>query len=164
MLGGVEAGFRHLAGQRHADRIAHALAEGTGGALHSRGFVELRVAGGLRMQGAEILYLFQREVVAAEVQPRVEEHRAVPGREDETVAIQPTRFVGVVDQGVAVKDSADFSRAQGKTQVPGGRFVDRVHGETTGLSCRFGKNVGLQFHVSEWRVLVASRAAREEQD
>jgi hypothetical protein len=47
------------------------------------------VAGGHGVVAAEVLDLLQGQVVARQVQPRVDEHGAVAGGQDEAVAVQP---------------------------------------------------------------------------
>ena len=54
----------------------------------------------------------------------------MPGAEDETIAIEPARFLWVVAQRVAEKHRADLRAAERQAEVPGGTFVDGVHGET----------------------------------
>ena len=83
VLGRVEAGRGHLAGHGHADGIAHALPQRTGGAFDAGRLAKLGMAGGLAVELAEIFQLLERQVVAAEVQPAVEEHAAVARGEDE---------------------------------------------------------------------------------
>src|ERR1035441_10338179 len=59
--------------------------------------------GGGSMQLPEAFDFFHRQIVAAQVQPGVKEHAAMPGRENEVIAPDPTRLVRVMLQGVAVK-------------------------------------------------------------
>ena len=61
--------------------------------------------------------LLQRQIVTAEVQPAVKEHRAVTGREDETVAIQPTRIRRIVHKHPALERRADFRGPQRQAEV-----------------------------------------------
>ena len=82
--------------QRHADGVGEPLAERAGGGLDAGRDAELRMAGGLAVQLTEALELLERQVVAGQVQQRVEQHRAVPGREDEAVAIAPVGIARVV--------------------------------------------------------------------
>jgi hypothetical protein len=53
----------------------------------------------------------------------------VSGRQDESVAVDPTGLVRVVAQGVSVKDGPDLSRAQREAEVPGVAGVDSVNGK-----------------------------------
>ena len=149
----VETRGRHLAGHGQADGVADALPQRAGRALDARGLVELGVAGGLAVEHAEVLHLVERQVVAAQVQPAVEEHRAVAGGEDEAVAVEPARLVGVVHHRMAVKHGADLGGTERQTEVAGGALVHGVDGEAAGLVGGLGENVGLEFHGKErgWR-------------
>ena len=95
MLGGIETGGGHLLGGGETDGIGDALSEGAGGGLDAGCLAELRVAGGAAFERPEVLDGVEGDVVAGEVQPRVEEHRAVAGGEDEAVAVDPAGHVGV---------------------------------------------------------------------
>ncbi len=61
----------------------------------------LRVARRLGVQLAEVLQLLDRQVVAGQVQQRVEQHRAVAVGQHEAVAVGPVRVGRVVAQVVA---------------------------------------------------------------
>ena len=84
---------------------------------------------------AEVLHLLHGDVEAGEVQPRVHEHRSVPGREYEPVAVKPRGVLGVVAEAAlrAEQDGAHLGAAKRETQVArlGGR--DRVHSQPTGF-------------------------------
>jgi len=126
-------GGGHLAGDGEADGVGDALAEGAGGALDAGGLVELRVAGGLGVELAEGLYLVERQIVAAEVEPRVNEHGAMAGGEDEAIAVEPTRSARAVGECAAVEGGADLGGAEREAEVAGVALMDGVHGEATGL-------------------------------
>ena len=77
VAGAVELGGEQLLGERHADRVGEALAERAGGRLDARRDADLGMARRLAVQLAEVAQLVDRQVVAGEVQQRVEQHRAV---------------------------------------------------------------------------------------
>ena len=83
-------------GDRHAHGIGEALPERTGRDLHARRMPALGMPGRLAAPLAEVLDVVQREVVAGQVQQAVEQHRTVPGREHEPVAIEPVRIARIV--------------------------------------------------------------------
>ena len=101
MLLGVKVGRSHPRSHGHADGVAHALAERAGGGLYARGFAVFGVAGGLAVELAEVADFLEREFVAREVEPTVQEHAAVASGEDHAVAVDPRRVGRVVAQGVA---------------------------------------------------------------
>ncbi|MCY1235440.1 hypothetical protein D9M72_480560 [compost metagenome] len=127
--GAVEFFAQQAFGQRHADRVGDALAERAGGGLHARGDAEFRVAGGLAVQLAEILQLFDRQVIAAQVQQRVDQHRAVAVGQHEAVAVGPLRVGRVVLQVPAPQRHGDIRHAHRRAGVAGIGLLDGVHGK-----------------------------------
>ena len=93
----VELGRQATLGDGHPDRVRQPLPERPGRRLDARRQPRLRVARRLRPPLPERLELRQRQVVAGEVEQRVEQHRGVPSRQHEPVAVGP---VGVT-RGVA---------------------------------------------------------------
>ena len=67
--------------------------------------------GRFAVQLPEAFDLRHRQIVAAQVQPGVEEHGAVSGGENEVVATDPARLVGIVFERVTVEDRAHFGAA-----------------------------------------------------
>ena len=151
MLGGVEAGGGHLAGERETDGVGDPLAERASGGLDTGGLVELGVAGGLRVELAEILQLLKREVVAAEMQPRVEEHRAVAGGEDKAITVEPARLRRVVHERVTVEDGTELGGAERQPEMAGAALVDRIDGETAGDVAGFGEDFDVERHGNSER-------------
>ena len=82
---------------------------------------------------AEVGDLVLRDVVAGQVEPRVEEHRAVARAEDEAVAVDPGRVVGVEGHGLAEEDRAHLGGAERQAEVAGLGRGDRVHREAARL-------------------------------
>ena len=149
VLGRVETRGRHLAGERHTDGVADALTQRTGGRLDAGSLTELRMARGDAVQRAELAHLLERHVVPTQVQPSVEEHRSVAGREDKPVAVDPLRTFRVVHQSVAEKHGADLRRPERKPEMSGGAGVDRVDRETAGLIGGFAEEERLQGHAEK---------------
>ena len=112
MVGGVVLCRCHLAAQREAHGIAHTLPERTSGALDTHRFKRLRVAGRVAAQLAEVFDLFQRQVVAAQMQPGIDEHRTMACAENQTVAIEPFRGGRITVESVAEQHRTDFRHAQ----------------------------------------------------
>jgi hypothetical protein len=132
MAGPVVASGEHLLGDRHADRVADALAERAGGDLDARGLplaVELGVPRGLGSPLPELLEVLHREVVAREVQRRVLEDAGMTGREHEAVAAGPGRIGGIVAHALAVEHVADGRERHRRAGMSGIGLLHRVHGE-----------------------------------
>jgi hypothetical protein len=129
---GAEVRAQEALGHRHPHAVGEALAQGTRGDLHAGRDVDavaLGVAGGQRAPLAEVLELVERQVVAAEVQHGVQEHRAVAGGEDEAVAVGPRRVCGVVLHDPREEQIGDGSHRHRQPRVPGVGCLDAVHGQ-----------------------------------
>ena len=71
MAGAIEFLREQFFRDRHADRIGDTLAKRAGGGFHAGRHAVFGVAGGFRMQLAEILDFFNRQIVAGQMQQRV---------------------------------------------------------------------------------------------
>jgi hypothetical protein len=69
------------------------------------------------------------------------------GRENEIIAINPARLVGIIFEGVPPKHGTHFRASEWKSQVARLRRLDRVHAKAARLSCGLGKNFEVQTHV-----------------
>ncbi len=115
---------------RHADRIAEALAEWSRGGLDARRMIVFRVSGRERPKLAKTLDLLDRHrLVAEKVEQRVDQHRAVAGRQHETVTIGPVRIGRIELQEPREQDGGDVGRPHGQARMAAFRLLDRVHGE-----------------------------------
>ena len=86
-------------GDRHADRHRQALAERPGGRLDPVEHEILGMAGAGAAELAEVAdVLDRRPRVAGQVEQRVDQHRAVAGRQHEAVAVGPVRVGRIVLQ------------------------------------------------------------------
>jgi hypothetical protein len=88
----VEAGSQMGLSDRHPHRCAESLTKGSRRHLRPRGMTALRMAGRLAPPLPEGLQIFEGKVIAGQIEERIEEHRAVPGGQDETVAVGPQRI------------------------------------------------------------------------
>ena len=116
-------------GDRHADRRRDALAERPGRRLHARRVTVLGMPRGHAAPLAEALQLVQRQVVAGQVQQRVEQHAAVPGRQHEPVAAGPVRVRRVVPQVARPQDVRHRRRAHRQAGMARLRLLDGVDRE-----------------------------------
>ena len=128
----AELGGQHLLGERHADRGRDALAERTGGGLDALGVEVLGMARGQAAELAELLELIQRHVgIAGQIQQRIEQHRAVAGREHEAVAVGPVGGSGVEFQELREQHRGDVGGAHRQAGMARFRLLDSVHREAT---------------------------------
>jgi hypothetical protein len=131
VVGLVEFGGKDLFRHRHADGVGDALAERAGGGLDAGRVAVFGMARGLGVQLAELLQVVHRQVIAGQVQQRVDQHRAVAVRQHEAVAIRPLGVSGVVAQMVIPQRFSDFRHAHGGAGVAGFGFFDGIHCKRT---------------------------------
>ena len=159
----AELGGEHLLRERHADGSGNSLAERAGGGLDALGVEVLGMSRRQRSELAEMLELVQRHVgIAGQVQQRIEQHRAVAGREHEAVAIRPGRIGGVEFQKLREQDGRDVGGAHRQAGVAGLCLFHGVHrkatdriGHTGVIDLRHDEN------PSEMRCLVVGRVHRK---
>ena len=94
--GAVEPLGQPAFGQRHPDTIGEACPQRAGRGLDTRRMPGLWVARGAALPLPETLQLFQGQVVAGQMQHRVEQHRTMACAEHKTVAVKPLRMRRVV--------------------------------------------------------------------
>ncbi len=126
---GAEPRREHGLAERHADAVGEALPQRAARDLDARGVPELGMARGPGVELAERLEVLDGEIEAGEVQERVEQHRAVAGREQEAVAPGPAGIPGVEAQVASPQDEGHVGRAHGQARVPAVRLLDGVGGE-----------------------------------
>ena len=136
MVRTVVAGGKPLRGDRHADRVAAALAQGAGSRLDAGGHVVLGVAGTHAVELAELLDLVERHgrrptraADAGEVDQRVEKHRRVAAGEHEAVAIGPGGVSRVVSQEVLPHGEGDRRQGHRGARMTALGGLDGVHRE-----------------------------------
>ena len=96
----VELGGQAALGDGHAHGIGEALAQRSGRGLDAGGQTVLGVSRGLGAELAEALELLERQIVAGEVEHRVEQHGGVTRAEHEAVPIEPVGARGgVLEEG-----------------------------------------------------------------
>ena len=129
VAGAVELGSQQLLGQGHAHSIGQPLPQRTSGGLHTRRDTYLGVTRGLGMQLAEVLDVVDGEVIAGEMQQRVQQHRAVAVGEHEAVTVEPPRLGGIMLEVCAPQGHGDVGHAHGHARVAGAGLLDGVHGQ-----------------------------------
>ena len=85
----VELVGQNLLGQCHTHGVGDALTQRAGGGLNARRVAVLRVARSLGVHLTEVFQLFDGQIVAAQVQQRVDQHGAVAVGQDKAVAVSP---------------------------------------------------------------------------
>ena len=114
-------------GQRHADRGGKALPQRTGGGFDALGVAVFRMARGLRSPLPERLDLIDRDVlVAGQIEQRVQQHRAVAGRQHEAVAIGPLGSCGIELQEAREQHGGHVRHSHRHAGMPGLGLFDGV--------------------------------------
>src|SRR6516225_6878439 len=72
----VEPRLGHLRRYSHPDRVSNALSQRSGRCFDSRSFMKFWMSGRFAVQLAEILQLFQGEIISGHMKPGVKEHAA----------------------------------------------------------------------------------------
>ncbi len=115
-------------GDRHADRGGEALAERAGGRLDAERMAVFGMASGLRAELPEALDLLDRHVrIAGQIEQRVEQHRAVAGRQHEAVPVGPMRVGGIEFEKLGEQHRRDVGHAHRHARMAGLGFLDRIH-------------------------------------
>jgi len=134
---GAPLGTRFLLGQPRSeadcaspepDTVGEALPEGPGRRLDAGRVAVLRVAGHLAVQLAEVPERRQRQIVAVEVQQRVEQCQPVTRRQYEAVAVGPLWAAGVVLQKTIPEDVGHWGCAEQHTRMAAAGFFHSVGG------------------------------------
>ena len=115
-------------GHRQADAVGEALAQRAGRDLDARRDVDAVALGVARRDRAplpELLDVVQRDVVAGQVQRRVQPHRAVARAEHEPVPIRPRRILRVVVHDLAEEDVRERRHRHRHPGVAGVRCLRR---------------------------------------
>jgi hypothetical protein len=127
---GAERGREMPLGDCHAHGVGEALAERTSGGLDTWGDEILGMAGRKRAELAKPLDLIDRHLLVAEqMEQRVDQHRAMAGRQHETVAVGPGGIGRIELQEPGEQHGGDVGRAHGQAGMTGFRLLDRVHGQ-----------------------------------
>ncbi len=127
VAGLVEFVGQQFLSHRHTDGVGDALAQRAGGRFDADGVTVFRVARGLGVHLAEALQLFDRQVIAGQVQQRVHQHGAVAVGLHEAVTVGPLRIDRVVAQVMVPQHLSDLGHAHRRAGVPGVGLLYGIH-------------------------------------
>ncbi len=126
----AQARVEQALGERHADRVGEALAQRARGRLDAGRMPILRMARGLGAELAEVRELLHRHArIARQMQDRVEQHRAMAGREYETVAVGPAGLGRIELEKAREQHGRHIGHAHGHAGMAGLGLLHRVHGQ-----------------------------------
>jgi hypothetical protein len=127
VVAGVETRLRHIGRQRHADGVAEALAERSGGDLDAGRLAVLGMSRRRRAELPEVLNLLEAEIESVEMHQRVEQHRGVPGGKHEAIAQRPGRVRRIETQVAIPELEHRPGQAHGRAQVTDSGSFDGIH-------------------------------------
>ena len=130
VAGPVEARREHPLGERHPHGVGDPLSERTRGHLDAGKIAVFGVARSHRSELAEPLeVVLEADVVAGQVQGRVQKHRRVPARQDEAVAVRPLRMTRAVAHDPRVQNVGHRRQRHWRPGMTGVRLLHAVHRE-----------------------------------
>ena len=122
-----EVGFRNC----HAHAVGKSLPKRTGRRLYARGQSVFRMSRRETAPLTKTLEFLHREVVAREVEQRVEQRGAMSARENKSVAVHPARVGRVVPQMSSPNGVCHRRRAHRQPRMPGARGLHHIGGKKT---------------------------------
>jgi hypothetical protein len=125
----AEARPHEALGDGHADRVADALAKWPRRHLDTVGVAALGMPRCPASPLAERLDVVQREVVAGQVQQRVEEDAGMAVRQDEAVTVRPVRRVRIVSHDPGPEHMGQRRQRHGGARVTRVGLLGGVHGQ-----------------------------------
>ena len=126
---GAEAGPELALGDGHADGVAQALPQRSGGDLHPGGVASLRMSRRRRAPLPERTKVVELQAESAQEQQRVLQDRRVAVGEDEPVAVGPVGLGRVEAHDPAEQHVTERRQGHGRALVTGLRGQRRVHGQ-----------------------------------
>src|SRR5450830_787131 len=131
VAGTVELRRQDFFRQGEAHGVGQALAERTGGGFHARGVAVFRVTWSAAVQLTEVLQVVDRQVVAGQVQQRVDQHRAMAVGQHEAVTVGERRVARVVLQVITPQYFGNIRHTHGGTGMAAVGFLHGIHAEGT---------------------------------
>ena len=125
----VELGRQQFFCQCKAHGVGDALAQRAGGGFDAGRVADFRVARRAGAELAEVLELLHGQVVAREVQQRIQQHRTVAIAQHKTVAVKPLGVGRVVLEVAAPQRHGHVGHAHGGAGVTGIGLLNCVHGQ-----------------------------------
>src|SRR5207253_3939713 len=112
VLASVESRRGHFHRDCDSAGVANALPKWASRTFHTWRLAKFRMSRRFAVQLPETFNFRHWQIVSAQVQPGVEKHAAVSGREHKIVPADPARLVGIVFESVTIKHRAHFGTAK----------------------------------------------------
>ena len=127
VAGAVELRRQPAFRQSHPDGVGEPLPQRAGGDFHARRQAVFRVAGRLAAPLPEPPQFVQRQVIARQMQQRIQQGRGVAGGKHEAVAVGPLRVGRVVLQEAIPQRIGHRRRPHRRAGMPGAGLLHRVN-------------------------------------
>ncbi|CAB4543241.1 unannotated protein [freshwater metagenome] len=115
--------------QGHTHAITNSLTQRSGGGFDAGGVLPFRVARGLRTPLSQLFDVVHFEAIAAEKQLQVQGEAGVSKGQNEAIATNPVRIVGVVGHDVLKEVVGNRCQGHRGAGVTVAGLLDRVHGQ-----------------------------------
>ena len=134
----VELRGQHFFGQRHTHAVGNTLTQRASGGFNARGVTVFRVTRGFGVQLTEVFQIVDGQIVTAQVQQGVNQHRTVTVGQNKAVAVGPFRVVRVVLEVIVPQNFGDIGHAHRGAGVTGFGFLYGVHAQSADRVGQFG--------------------------
>src|SRR6476646_1674717 len=116
-------------GDCHADAVAKALAERTGGGFHARRELALGVTRSATAPLAKLFNLLKGKVVSRQKKHAVQQHGAVASRQDKTITIPPVRVPWIMLEKARPESIGGRRQSHGGAGMSGVGLLNGIHGQ-----------------------------------
>ena len=129
VVGPVEVIGEKTLRDSHPDGVGEPLPQWAGCRLHAGGMPALGVAGCAGSPLPEVPDFLQREIVPAQVQQGVEQHRGMPAGKHEPIAVGPLGITRIMTEKTAPEHVRGGREGHRRAGVPGLSLLYRIHRE-----------------------------------
>ncbi len=127
----IETLRQHLLADGGSNAVGKSLPERTGRRRHAGCHKVLRMPRRPTAPLPEVHQLLHRQIVARQVEQRIEQHRSVAGRKDEAVAVVPVRIGGIMAKELLPQDVCHGRGAHRKAGMAAFCFLNRIDSQKT---------------------------------
>ncbi len=110
----------------HSHAVGKTLPKRSGRDFHAFGHKIFRMSGRLRMKLTEIFQFAHRQIIARQMQKRINQHRTVSGGKQKSIAVKPFRIFRIVTHKLRPQNISRRSHSQRQTGMPGIRLLHGI--------------------------------------